>query len=162
MEIVMKYDYIKEIVKGVPNDTKHQNNDPPPPQKNPINSDGVQLTLRWIHFRNFKIRMDLPSMLGTEMAQVIDILPCGRLWPINHKSVMKNLFLFWHDENIHVTVGPQPVLSHRIPCPQLSEMYLTSQANGKVGRTCSQRAMSKGADWESTLASPGMREMEAR
>ena len=32
----------------------------------------------------------------------------------------------------------------------------------KVGRTCSQRAMSRGSDLESTLALPGMREMEAR
>ena len=50
MTIVMKYNSIKEIVTGAPNDTQHQNNahqktkQPTNKQNSPIDCDGVLLT----------------------------------------------------------------------------------------------------------------------
>ena len=42
MKIMMKYNYIKEIVTGAPNDTQHQSN--AHPKNSPIDCDGVLLT----------------------------------------------------------------------------------------------------------------------
>ena len=42
MKIMMKYNSIREIVTGAPNDTEHQNNTHP--KHSPIDCDGILLT----------------------------------------------------------------------------------------------------------------------
>ena len=52
MKVMMKYNYIKDVVKGAPSDTQHQKMHK---QNSPINCDGMQLTSAQCHMAPISI-----------------------------------------------------------------------------------------------------------